>query len=57
VGEPVRRYLEHAIPPGADASDRVRLSLRARIRVGPWLDFDAIEDLFDARVLGAEPFC
>jgi hypothetical protein len=46
LDEPVRRYLGHAIMPGAQPSDRVRLTMRGRIRVGPWLDFDA-EQEFD----------
>ena len=44
LDEPVRRYLEHAIPPGAQPGDRVRLTMQGRIRVGPWLTFDAVQD-------------
>jgi hypothetical protein len=44
LDEPVGRYLRHAIAPGAAPSDRVRLTMRGRIRVGPWLDFEAEQE-------------
>ena len=44
LDEPVRRYLAHAIHAGAALSDRVRLSMSGRIRVGTWLSFVARQD-------------
>jgi hypothetical protein len=44
LDEPVRRYLTHAITPGARLSDTVRLRMSGRIKVGPWLAFTAEQD-------------
>src|SRR4051812_46495220 len=42
LDEPVRRYLAHAIHPGAPLAAGVRLEMRGRIKVGPpWLRFKA----------------
>ena len=43
--EPVRRYLRHAIRPGADLGGRMRLTMAGRIKVGTWLSFTAEQDL------------
>jgi hypothetical protein len=42
VDEPVRRYLAHALPGGAPRH-RVELRMTGRIKVGPWLAFDATQ--------------
>jgi hypothetical protein len=40
--EPVRRYLEHSLPFGAARLEGgVRLRMRGRIKIGPWLPFRA----------------
>ena len=44
LDEPVRRYLGHAIGEGAALRDRARLRMTGRIKVGPWLAFDAEQD-------------
>jgi hypothetical protein len=41
LDEPVRRYFSHALGPGAEVGDRVRLAMRGRIKVGVWLPFRA----------------
>jgi hypothetical protein len=41
IDEPVQRYLAHAIADGAPLKSGVLLAMRGRIRVGPWLAFDA----------------
>jgi len=41
LDEPIRRYLTHAIAPGAALTDRVRLTMRGRIKVGSWMEFTA----------------
>jgi hypothetical protein len=41
----VRRYLAHAIRPGAPLTDRVRLAMTGRIKAGPWLPFSAEQTL------------
>lgn len=43
--EPVRRYFAHAIRPGAPLTDRVRLEMTGRIKVGAWLPFTAEQTL------------
>lgn len=43
LDEPVRRYLRHAIRPGAPLHHRVRLEMQGRIHVGPWLSFAAVQ--------------
>lgn len=44
LDEPVRRYLLHAIGVGAVLGDRVRLTMAGRIKVGPWLAFEAEQE-------------
>ena len=39
--EPVAAYLRHALPSGLHAQ-RIRLRMEGRIKVGPWLRFDAV---------------
>jgi hypothetical protein len=41
LDEPVRRYLTHAISPGAPLAPGIRLRMRGRIKVGRWLAFTA----------------
>jgi hypothetical protein len=41
LDEPVQRYFTHAIAPGAVLTERVRLAMHGRIKVGRWLDFAA----------------
>jgi uncharacterized protein DUF6544 len=41
LDEPVRRYFEHALRPGAPVGGAVRLRMRGRIRVRAWLPFTA----------------
>jgi hypothetical protein len=43
--EPVQRYLEHAMPHGAPLHSGALLVMRGRIKVGPWLSFDARQEL------------
>lgn len=45
--EPVRRYLRHAISPGAVLGCRTRLTMAGQIKVGRWLSFEAEQDLWD----------
>jgi hypothetical protein len=45
LDEPVRRYLAHALRPGAAIPDGVRLTMTGRIRVGRWLSFTAEQEL------------
>ncbi len=47
AGEPelVRRYLTHAIRPGAPRAPAMRLTMRGRIKVGRWLPFEATEQI------------
>jgi hypothetical protein len=47
LDEPVRRYLTHAIRPGAALGGRVRLTMSGHIKVGAWLSFSAEQDLWD----------
>ena len=42
--EPVRRYLQHALPGGPPVTPAVRLHMTGRIRVGIWLAFVAQQD-------------
>ena len=46
LDEPIRRYLIHAVAPGAVLTERVRLTMHGRIKVGRWMEFDA-EQHFD----------
>jgi hypothetical protein len=41
LDEPVRRYFNHALSPGARLSTGVRLTMEGRIKVGAWLPFTA----------------
>jgi hypothetical protein len=41
--EPVRRYLEHAVPSGDAGVPGVRLTMSGRIKVGIWLPFTATQ--------------
>jgi hypothetical protein len=43
LDEPVRRYLTHAIPPGAPLARPVQLQMEGRIRVRRWRRFSATE--------------
>lgn len=45
LDEPVRRYLAHALDPGAPTGGGMRLRMRGRIDVGRWLDFDAEQEV------------
>jgi hypothetical protein len=45
IDEPVQRYLTHAIADGAPLDSGALLAMRGRIRVGPWLAFDARQEL------------
>jgi hypothetical protein len=45
LDEPVRRYLNHALAPGAVIADGRRLSMAGRIDVGRWLAFDAEQEM------------
>jgi hypothetical protein len=47
LDEPVRRYLTHAIDQGAVLDTNVRLTMRGRIKVGPWLSFTAQQEFDD----------
>jgi hypothetical protein len=42
--EPVHRYLDHAIAEGAPLHSGALLAMEGRIRVGPWLSFDARQE-------------
>ncbi len=42
--EPVRRYFEHAIDPGAPMEPGMTLRMKGRIKVGCWLPFTAQQD-------------
>lgn len=42
LDEPVRRYLSHALMPGAVLAPRVRLWMSGSIKVGVWLAFRAV---------------
>jgi uncharacterized protein DUF6920 len=42
--EPVRRYLQHALPAGPHPNTGVRLQMTGRIKVGLWLPFTAVQD-------------
>jgi hypothetical protein len=42
--EPVRRYLQHALPGGSQVTAGVRLRMTGRIKVGLWLPFVAEQD-------------
>jgi hypothetical protein len=44
IDEPVRRYLEHAMPGGAGDGSGVRLEMAGRIRAGAWLPFTAAQE-------------
>ena len=44
LDEPVRRYLSHAVGPGAERAAGVRLAMQGRIRVGAWLPFIAMQE-------------
>ena len=44
LDEPVRRYLWHAIGPGARRATGVRLEMSGRIRTGAWLPFTATQE-------------
>jgi hypothetical protein len=43
VDEPVRRYLDHALPGGAGHAGS-RLTMAGRIKAGVWLPFSAVEE-------------
>jgi hypothetical protein len=43
--EPVRRYLAHAIRPGASRAPATRLTMRGHIKAGLWLPFEATEEI------------
>jgi hypothetical protein len=45
LDEPVRRYLNHALAPGAVVASGRRLSMAGRIKVGCWLAFDAEQEM------------
>src|SRR5687768_5675128 len=45
LDEPVQRYLNHALAPGAVIADGRRLSMAGRINVGRWLAFDAEQEM------------
>jgi hypothetical protein len=45
LDEPVRRYFNHAIAPGAMVGGGHRLSMSGRINVGRWLAFEAEQDM------------
>jgi hypothetical protein len=44
LDEPVRRYLSHAVGPGAASATGVRLTMTGRIKVGAWLPFTASQE-------------
>src|SRR3954471_3018311 len=43
--EPVQRYLNHALAPGAAIGRGRRVSMVGRIKVGGWLTFDAVQEM------------
>jgi hypothetical protein len=43
--EPVQRYLNHSLAPGAVAAGGRRFSMVGRIKVGGWLAFDAEQEM------------
>jgi hypothetical protein len=43
--EPVQRYLNHALAPGAVVAGGRRFSMVGRIKVGRWLAFDAVQEM------------
>jgi hypothetical protein len=45
--EPVRRYFNHALAPGAVVAGGRRFSMAGRIKVGRWLAFDAVQEMSD----------
>jgi hypothetical protein len=47
--EAVRRYLTHAIAPGARLANAVRLRMRGEIRLGKWRPFEAEEVIVGGR--------
>ena len=44
IDEPVQRYLDHAMPQGAPPTSGALLTMEGRIKVGPWLAFDARQE-------------
>jgi hypothetical protein len=44
IDEPVRRYLTHTIADGAPLHSGALLAMEGRIKVGPWLSFDARQE-------------
>ena len=44
IDEPVGRYLTHTIADGAPLQSGALLAMEGRIRVGPWLSFDARQE-------------
>jgi hypothetical protein len=44
IPEPVQRYLDHAMPHGAPRHSGALLAMEGRIKVGPWLAFDARQE-------------
>jgi hypothetical protein len=42
--QPVRRYLQHALPNGFQVTGGVRLRMTGKIRVGFWLPFTAMQE-------------
>ena len=47
LDEPVQRYFTHAIARGAALTERVRLTMRGRIKVGRWMEFTAQQQFND----------
>lgn len=45
VEEPVRRFFRHAVGADIGSDARVRLTMRGRVKAGPWLPFTAEQDL------------
>jgi hypothetical protein len=45
LDEPVQRYLNHALAPGAVVAGGRRLRMVGRIRVARWLAFDAVQEM------------
>ena len=51
LDEPIRRYLTHAVAPGAVLTERVWLTMHGHIKVGHWIEaFDAEQYLERPRV-------
>jgi len=44
LDEPVRRYLTRAVAPGPVLTERVRLTMHGRIKVGRWMELTADQD-------------